>query len=168
MDADVAGNVLRELPRLCKIVKDATGADGVNVVSNNGKCAGQRVFHVHFHVVPRYNNDKLKLKMPKSRSKALARDEAMKMLSRMSGTKCEEVEEKEEKTDSVAKTLSSGTRRDPVHVRKVQELESESTRTNLCLSMLTKHPFVKAKTKVTVERELHTFEVLVLRQILGN
>ena len=35
----------------------------------------------------------------------------------------------------------------------------ESERTNLCLSMITKHPFVKAKTKVTVERELHTFEV---------
>ena len=163
MDADAAGNVLRELPRLCKIVRDATGADGVNVVSNNGKCAGQRVFHVHFHVVPRYNNDKLKLKMPKSRSKVLERDEALKMLSKMSGMKCEDeevVEEKEEKTNSATvKTLPQEQGEILSMFAKFKSSESESERTKLCLSMLTKHPFVKAKTKVTIERELHTFEV---------
>lgn len=160
MDPDFAGNVLRELPRLCKIVREATGADGVNIVSNNGKCAGQRVFHVHFHVVPRYDNDKLKLKMPKSRSKALHRDEALKMLSKMSGTKCEEDEEEKQETDTMAtKTLPQEQGEIMSLFSKWKRSESESERTNLCLSILTKHPFVKGKTKVTIERDLHTFEV---------
>ena len=33
------------------------GADGVNIVSNNGKAADQHVFHLHIHVIPRYYND---------------------------------------------------------------------------------------------------------------
>jgi len=33
------------------------GADGVNIVSNNGKAAEQHVFHLHIHVIPRYYND---------------------------------------------------------------------------------------------------------------
>jgi len=33
------------------------GADGVNIISNNGKAADQHVFHLHVHVIPRYFND---------------------------------------------------------------------------------------------------------------
>jgi diadenosine tetraphosphate (Ap4A) HIT family hydrolase len=54
MPEDVAANVLKELPRLARIVKSATGCDGVNIVQNNHACAGQVVFHVHFHVLPRW------------------------------------------------------------------------------------------------------------------
>jgi histidine triad (HIT) family protein len=57
MPADDAANVLRELPRLAKAVQAATGCDGVNVVSNAMPAAGQVVFHVHFHVIPRFEND---------------------------------------------------------------------------------------------------------------
>jgi histidine triad (HIT) family protein len=32
-------------------------ADGINVTQANGKCAGQAVAHLHFHVIPRYNKD---------------------------------------------------------------------------------------------------------------
>ena len=41
MPAETAGAFLAELPRLIKIVKEATGADGVNVVQNNGQASGQ-------------------------------------------------------------------------------------------------------------------------------
>ncbi|MGB5110622.1 MAG: HIT family protein [Mycobacterium sp.] len=34
-------------------------ADGNNIVINDGKAAFQSVFHVHLHVVPRRNGDKL-------------------------------------------------------------------------------------------------------------
>jgi histidine triad (HIT) family protein len=39
------------------IVKRSLNADGFNVISNNGNSAGQSVFHFHFHIIPRYNND---------------------------------------------------------------------------------------------------------------
>ena len=59
MPRDVAANVLKELPRLARAVQAATGCDGVNVVSNALPAAGQVVFHVHFHVIPRFEGDGL-------------------------------------------------------------------------------------------------------------
>jgi histidine triad (HIT) family protein len=59
MPPDVAASVLRELPRLAKAVQAATGCEGVNIVQNNGKAAGQVVFHLHFHVIPRMAGDGL-------------------------------------------------------------------------------------------------------------
>ena len=35
------------------------GARGVNVLNNNGVEADQSQFHVHFHIIPRYGNDRL-------------------------------------------------------------------------------------------------------------
>ncbi len=32
-------------------------ADGINVTQANGRCAGQAIPHIHFHVIPRFNND---------------------------------------------------------------------------------------------------------------
>jgi len=40
------------------------GATGVNILSNVGKAAGQSVLHFHIHVIPRYENDGLKLAFP--------------------------------------------------------------------------------------------------------
>ncbi|MDD3862701.1 MAG: HIT family protein [Clostridia bacterium] len=37
------------------------GFDGVNIFNANGKSAEQSVFHLHFHIVPRKNNDGLKI-----------------------------------------------------------------------------------------------------------
>lgn len=39
------------------VVKRSLNADGFNVISNNGNPAGQSVFHFHFHIIPRFNND---------------------------------------------------------------------------------------------------------------
>lgn len=38
-------------------VKRALKADGFNIISNNGMSAGQSVFHFHYHIIPRYEND---------------------------------------------------------------------------------------------------------------
>ncbi|KAL8271541.1 hypothetical protein Esti_004576 [Eimeria stiedai] len=54
-----AADILKELPRLCRAVQQATGSEGVNVLHNGGAAAGQVVFHLHFHVVPRVEGDKL-------------------------------------------------------------------------------------------------------------
>ena len=39
------------------LIRDKLGADGVNIVQNNGETAGQTVHHYHIHVIPRYKGD---------------------------------------------------------------------------------------------------------------
>jgi histidine triad (HIT) family protein len=43
-------------------------ADGINILNANGKAAGQSVSHLHFHIMPRFENDQLDLwpKIPKN------------------------------------------------------------------------------------------------------
>ena len=40
-------------------IKKATRADGISVIQQNGKAAGQDIFHIHVHVVPRFKGQKL-------------------------------------------------------------------------------------------------------------
>jgi histidine triad (HIT) family protein len=51
-DASAAA-IGRALPRICRAVLAATGAENYNVLQNNGAPAHQAVFHVHFHIIPR-------------------------------------------------------------------------------------------------------------------
>ena len=81
MPPEVAAEVLKDLPRLAKQVKDATGCDGVNIVQNNGASAGQVVFHVHFHVLPRWEGDGL-VKLGKS-GDMIAKEDALALLGAM-------------------------------------------------------------------------------------
>lgn len=55
-DASAAA-IGRVLPRICRAVMKATGAKAYNVLQNNGPAAHQAVFHVHFHVIPKPNDD---------------------------------------------------------------------------------------------------------------
>jgi histidine triad (HIT) family protein len=52
-----ASAMLRNLPALVRAVRAATGCQGVNVLQNNGRIAGQLVPHVHFHIIPRIPGD---------------------------------------------------------------------------------------------------------------
>jgi histidine triad (HIT) family protein len=47
--------------RLARQVKDKLGADGVNLLNSCGSAAWQTVFHFHLHVIPRYDDDPLRL-----------------------------------------------------------------------------------------------------------
>lgn len=55
---DLAG-LVRKVKQLAGAMKQSLGCDGVNVFQNNGSAAGQLVFHIHFHVVPRFKGDHL-------------------------------------------------------------------------------------------------------------
>jgi histidine triad (HIT) family protein len=46
----------RVLPRICRAVLAATGARAFNVLQNNGRTAHQVVFHVHYHIIPRFDD----------------------------------------------------------------------------------------------------------------
>ena len=52
----------RVLPRLCRAVMQATGATAYNVLQNNGSAAHQVVMHVHFHIIPKFDDAGLGLK----------------------------------------------------------------------------------------------------------
>ncbi|HEX3519954.1 MAG TPA: HIT domain-containing protein [Solirubrobacteraceae bacterium] len=47
--------------RLATRAKERLGADGVNLINSCGAAAWQTVFHLHVHVIPRYDGDPLKL-----------------------------------------------------------------------------------------------------------
>lgn len=51
-----AAAIGRVLPRLCRAVMQTTGATAYNVLQNNGRAAHQAVMHVHFHIIPKFEN----------------------------------------------------------------------------------------------------------------
>lgn len=57
MPSDEAAELCGALPALGQAVVAAAKADGMNIHQTNGRCSGQAVFHVHFHLIPRHNDD---------------------------------------------------------------------------------------------------------------
>jgi len=53
----LAGAVGSLLPRLCRAIAAATGADGLNIIVNSGRAAGQTIDHCHWHIIPRFHDD---------------------------------------------------------------------------------------------------------------
>lgn len=62
LDADPAtlGRVIEAVQLVARAVKKAFDADGVSIMQFNEPAAGQTVFHLHFHVVPRFEGVALK------------------------------------------------------------------------------------------------------------
>ncbi len=56
--ADVAAEAMKTAQKAALLLKDKLGADGLNIVQNNGETAGQTVHHFHIHVIPRYASDR--------------------------------------------------------------------------------------------------------------
>lgn len=57
-DETVLAKALPLAKKIAKRQKEVLGADGVNILQNNGSEAGQTVFHLHIHIVPRYEGEK--------------------------------------------------------------------------------------------------------------
>lgn len=53
------GALFSLVPMLGRVLLDVTGAEGFNVLLNNGRVAGQVVSHVHCHLIPRRPADEL-------------------------------------------------------------------------------------------------------------
>jgi histidine triad (HIT) family protein len=57
------------LQRCVRAVGKGTGADGLNVLVNSGKAAGQLIPHAHFHIIPRFSGDPLQKAFNHNRGK---------------------------------------------------------------------------------------------------
>ena len=64
MPPDEAAHLARRIPALAAAVRKAVGAEGINILQNNGRCSGQEVFHVHVHLIPRWPGDGLGFRWP--------------------------------------------------------------------------------------------------------
>lgn len=53
---DAAAALGRVLPRIARAVLAASGATAYNLLQNNGALAHQAVFHVHVHIIPRFDD----------------------------------------------------------------------------------------------------------------
>lgn len=55
--ADVLAQVASKIGKIAGAIVAAMNADGYNVMSNNGRAAGQVIDHLHFHIIPRKAGD---------------------------------------------------------------------------------------------------------------
>ena len=60
VDHETLCDVLRTVHKIAPAVRDGLEADGVLVQQFNEAAAGQMVFHIHFHIVPRWDGVSLK------------------------------------------------------------------------------------------------------------
>lgn len=62
LDADpaVLSKLIPVVQKLAKAARQAFEADGITVIQFNEPASGQTVFHLHFHVIPRYEGQALK------------------------------------------------------------------------------------------------------------
>lgn len=61
LEPESAGRLFQLATMFASIIKRAFGNDGLNIIQNNGKAAGQTVPHYHLHMIPRYENDHMQL-----------------------------------------------------------------------------------------------------------
>jgi histidine triad (HIT) family protein len=47
--------VILGVQRVARAIRSALNPDGLIVTQFNGAAAGQTVFHLHFHIIPRWN-----------------------------------------------------------------------------------------------------------------
>lgn len=59
MPEETWAHVAASIPQLGRAVLSVSGAEGFNLLQNNGRVAGQAVNHVHFHLIPRRADDGL-------------------------------------------------------------------------------------------------------------
>lgn len=60
-DGEVGAQLMKAAQKVARAVVFGTQADGFNLGVNNGGAAGQVIFHLHLHVIPRHLDDGLRL-----------------------------------------------------------------------------------------------------------
>lgn len=61
VDADALSKMMLTVQKLTRVITEELQPDGVQIAQFNGAPAGQTVFHIHLHIVPRFNGDNLEM-----------------------------------------------------------------------------------------------------------
>jgi histidine triad (HIT) family protein len=56
LSEDMAAKAIQRVQKLARAVEAALQPDGIVVTQFNGAPAGQTVFHIHFHIIPRWED----------------------------------------------------------------------------------------------------------------
>jgi histidine triad (HIT) family protein len=59
-DEETLLHVMKTVRKITPVICKAVESEGANITSNNGAVAGQVVFHMHVHIIPRFTDDGLK------------------------------------------------------------------------------------------------------------
>ncbi len=54
---DIHPLVFVSVHKVMKGVQKASGSDGISVGQSNGRAASQEIFHMHVHIIPRFNHE---------------------------------------------------------------------------------------------------------------
>lgn len=83
LDADpkVLAAVIEVVQKVAKAAQKAFDADGIYIAQFNEAAAGQTVFHLHFHVVPRIEGEALKPHSGKMADGAMLADHAERVIA---------------------------------------------------------------------------------------
>lgn len=58
---DYCSKIMGVAKKCAAAMKKSLNCDGLNVLQNNGEAAGQTVFHLHVHLIPRYKDDQVNI-----------------------------------------------------------------------------------------------------------
>jgi histidine triad (HIT) family protein len=61
---DLAMHLFKVTMQLAHVIRKVTSWEGMNIVVNSGKAAGQDVFHYHVHLIPRVEGDGFDVPLP--------------------------------------------------------------------------------------------------------
>lgn len=59
VDEQVLSHLIVRVQRIARGVREALQSDGVTMMQFNGSAGGQTVFHLHFHIIPRWEGQSL-------------------------------------------------------------------------------------------------------------
>ena len=69
IDEDTFAYAMKIAKKIAIALKKTFNCDGINILNNCGEAAGQTVFHLHIHVIPRFKNDTVDIKWVDNSSK---------------------------------------------------------------------------------------------------
>jgi histidine triad (HIT) family protein len=79
LDTETLRHLIATTQKVARGVREAFSPPGVMIAQLNGAGAGQSVFHIHFHVIPRYHGIDLKLHARGKEDDTLLADQAAKI-----------------------------------------------------------------------------------------